>query len=66
VAGIGNKDRSWWRYITGFDFISMSETWVDEKDWERWRESLPKSHNMGVRPGDKEQEEGKSEGRFYN
>jgi len=28
VAGIGNKDRSWWRYITGYDFISMSETWV--------------------------------------
>jgi len=33
VAGIGNKDREWWRYIIGFDFISLSETWVDEKGW---------------------------------
>jgi len=44
VAGIGNKDREWWRYIVGFDFISLSETWVDEKDWKIWKERLPKSH----------------------
>jgi len=25
VAGIGNKDRDWWKYIIGFDFISLSE-----------------------------------------
>jgi len=28
VAGIGNKNRDWWRYIIRFDFISLSETWV--------------------------------------
>jgi len=42
--GIGNKDRVWWRYIIGFDFISLSETWVDEKGWKLWTEKLPRSH----------------------
>lgn len=44
VAGIGNKDKEFWRYIKGFEFISLSETWVDERSWEIWREKLPKSH----------------------
>jgi len=43
VAGIGNKDREWWRYI-GFDFISLNETWVNEKGWKIWKERLPRSH----------------------
>lgn len=44
VARIGNKDKEFWRYIKRFEFISLSETWVDEKSWEIWRERLPKSH----------------------
>lgn len=26
VAGIGNKDKEFWRYIKRFEFISLSET----------------------------------------
>lgn len=44
MAGIGNKDRDFWNYIKGFDFISLSETWMDEKTWENWKGRLPKSH----------------------
>jgi len=40
----GNKDKDWWRYILGFDFISLNETWVDEKKWKIWKERLPRSH----------------------
>lgn len=31
VVGIGNKDREFWRYIRGYDFISLSETWMEKK-----------------------------------
>lgn len=44
MARIGNKDKEFWRYIKRFEFISLSETWVDEKSWEIWRERLPKLH----------------------
>lgn len=31
VMGIGNKDREFWRYIRGYDFISLSETWMEKE-----------------------------------
>jgi len=31
MAGIGNKDREWWKYVIEFDFVSLNETWIDEK-----------------------------------
>lgn len=33
IAGLGNKDKEFWKYVKGFDFVSLSETWVDEKGW---------------------------------
>jgi len=44
VAGIGNKNKDWWKYIIGFDVISLCETWVDEKGWDIWKKRLPESH----------------------
>lgn len=29
--GIGNKDREFWRYIRGYDFINLSETWMEKE-----------------------------------
>jgi len=37
MAGTGNKNKDWWRYIIGFDFVSVSETWLDEKGWKIWK-----------------------------
>jgi len=41
--GLGNKDEEFWKFVSKCDFISLSETWVEEKSWERskW---LPDSH----------------------
>jgi len=63
VAGIGNKDRDWWRYVVGYDFISLSETWVDGKGWEIWKDKVPGSY-LGVRSGGKEESKRKGEGGF--
>lgn len=40
----GNKDKDFWSYIKGFDFVNLSETWLEEKRWERLKRKLPKSH----------------------
>jgi len=64
VAGIGNKDRDWWRYIIGFDFISLSETWVDEKGWRLWKEKLPSSHILDCEYAVKNKNKGRTKGGF--
>jgi len=64
VAGIGNKDREWWRYIIGFDFISICETWVDEKGWDIWKERLPESHIWVCDFAIKNRNKGRAKGGF--
>lgn len=41
VAGLKKKGVDFWKEIAKFDFISLSETWVEDKKWENWREGLP-------------------------
>lgn len=41
VAGIKNKDEEFWEYLNNFDIIGLSETWLEEKDWENWCERMP-------------------------
>lgn len=42
IAGVDNKD--FWSFIEGFDFVSLSETWLEKKGWKRLKGKLPKSH----------------------
>lgn len=34
TAGLKNKGENAWKYLKGFDTLGLTETWVDEKDWE--------------------------------
>lgn len=64
MAGIGNKDKEFWKYIKNFDFISLCETWVEEKAWEGWKDKLPQSHEWACRPAVKEKRKGRAKGGF--
>jgi len=33
VAGLARKDVEFWSYIREYDFLSLSETWIDKKGW---------------------------------
>lgn len=44
IAGAWNKDKEFWSYIKRFDFLNLSETWLEEKEWERIKEKLPRTH----------------------
>ncbi|XP_024874051.1 trichohyalin-like [Temnothorax curvispinosus] len=41
VAGLFNKDRQFWKHIENYDAIGLTETWVDEKQWEKLKDKLP-------------------------
>jgi len=64
VAGIGNKSTDFWRYIVKFDFISLCETWVDEKGWEIWKERLPSSHVWACDFAIRNKKKGRAKGGF--
>ncbi|KYN29353.1 hypothetical protein ALC57_01207, partial [Trachymyrmex cornetzi] len=44
VAGIETKDRDFWRFLEGYDYIGLCETWLTEERWHRLKTRLPESH----------------------
>lgn len=41
IAGLMNKDKDFWEYIQCFDFIGLTETWIEERQWDKWENKLP-------------------------
>lgn len=41
VAGLENKGQDFWEHIRRFEYVSMSETWVEEKVWEKMLNRMP-------------------------
>lgn len=35
VAGLMNKEREFWNFVEQFDFVGLTETWIEEKQWNR-------------------------------
>jgi len=42
VAGLGNKDKQFWKGLEEWDVMVLVETWVEERGWGKIREKLPK------------------------
>ncbi|TGZ52029.1 hypothetical protein DBV15_12118 [Temnothorax longispinosus] len=54
VAGIKNKDEDFWEGIKEWDVIVMMETWMDEKEWEKEKEKLPREYKLATRKNRKD------------
>lgn len=44
VSGIGRQEVEFWKYVSQWDFICFSETWLEEKGWRKLKGRLPKTH----------------------
>lgn len=44
VVGLNNKDCEFWKKLKEWDVMVMMETWVDEKNWRKIRERLPRGY----------------------
>lgn len=64
VAGIGNKDKEFWRHIRTYDFISLSETWMEKKGWEKIKDRLSDTHKWACSYAIKKSKKGRARGRF--
>ncbi|KYM98824.1 hypothetical protein ALC62_10454 [Cyphomyrmex costatus] len=63
VAGVKNKKEDFWKYILKFDVIGLTETWLEEKDWEGYQKKATKGVEVEISKGKKREEERKSDGR---
>lgn len=48
MAGLRNKDKGFWREVLKWDVIVFMETWIEEKEWRKFRDGLPKRFKGGV------------------
>jgi len=63
-VGIINKDKEFWRFLKEFDFISLYETWVEEKEWESLKKKIPDSHTWHCNFAKRDEKRGRAKGDF--
>lgn len=61
---MGRQDKEFWRYIKDFDFMSLCETWTEEKGWNRIKDSLSDSHSWYCIFAKREKRKGRAKGGF--
>lgn len=48
IAGIKKKDKEVWKFIGSGDFISLCETWLEEKEWKVWERGYCRKSLSGI------------------
>lgn len=56
------QDKSFWCYIKEYNFIGLSEIWINEKRWREIKGWLPESHIWYVKYAKREKERGRAKG----
>lgn len=64
MAGLERQDKEFWEFVKRYDFISLCETWLEEKGWKRIKGKLPKSHKRICRIVKREKKRGKAKEGF--
>jgi len=65
VAGVKGKDEEFWGKIKEWDVIGMMETWIEEKDWEKWEGKVPKEYKWTIQGAVKEGKKGRAKGGIW-
>lgn len=59
-----SKDKEVWRFLEKGDFVSLCETWLEEKDWKNWENRLSKKFVWKAVPARREAKKGRAKGGF--
>ncbi|XP_018405647.1 PREDICTED: golgin subfamily A member 6-like protein 6 [Cyphomyrmex costatus] len=62
VAGLKKKERDFWEYIGGFDIIGLTETWVEENEWENLKERMPEGWRWRQQSASRDCKKGRAKG----
>lgn len=64
IAGVKSKDKEVWRFLEKGDFISLCETWLEEKDCKSWENKLSKKFVWKAIPARRGAKRGRAKGGF--
>lgn len=64
VAGLRGKDEKFWRELSDWEVVVLSETWVDEREWVRIRGKLPRRYEWGGQIAKRKNRKGRAMGRM--
>lgn len=62
VAGIRNKDTEFWEFLKQYDVIGLTETWIEEKDWNAMKNRLPLEWSWEHIPAERVERKGRAKG----
>ena len=62
VAGLRKKDNYFWDFIAEYDIIGLTETWIEEKTWDKWKVKMPKEWNWRIRFAIRTNKKGRAKG----
>lgn len=62
IAGLDRKDREFWDYIESFDFIGLSETWIEEHNWVKIKSRLSQNFIWVHQAAKRENKKGRAKG----
>ena len=62
MAGITNKREGFWKEVRRWDVVVMSETWLDEKRWEKARDFFPRGFRWEVQWAKRRSKKGRAMG----
>lgn len=62
VAGLGNKDREFWKRLEGWDVMVLMETWIEEKKWDKIKSKLPVGYEWSMQAAVRKNKKGRAMG----
>ena len=62
VAEIMKEDKEFWEYIETFDIVGLTETWIEQTEWERVKAKLPSGFRWEIQGAIKEKNKGRASG----
>lgn len=62
VAGVKGKDQEFWEFLEQFDVIGLTETWMENKEWEKWEKKMPKGWDWKCQGAKREEKKGRAKG----
>lgn len=51
ISGLANKDEEFWKTVERWYIIFLSETWVENKDWDKIKNKLPMNFTWRMQGG---------------
>lgn len=62
MAGLKNKDEDFWEFVRKYHFIGLVETWLEEKEWDRWKNKLPEKWSWRCQGAERANRKGRAKG----